>query len=863
MSSFTIGTVKIRVGADTTELSRGLEQAKSRLLRSGAQLQSIGANLTRSVSLPIAAFGVIALKAAGDIEALQKGLIAVTGSSEKAKIEFEKLREVAKLPGLGLEEAVRGSVALQAAGFSADEARASLLAFGNALATVGKGKTELNFVQLALTQLQNKTSGYGQEIRQLTEQLPQLRGALQNAFGTSESDKIAKLGITGKEVVQILTQEFAKLPKVAGGLKNSFENAGDAIKIALFNVGTSINKNFKIEELIDKIATKLIALSDAFGKLSPQAQKTILTIAGIAAALGPTIFVIGKIQSSIGIVTGLFAKMATGSLLSSSKIIFGLGPVSVALIGIGVAVAALIFYWDDLTASFESAKRESENFRNSMIFLNETLNGIIITGKFIIDIFADMFQSAFLFFQALSGEITFKEALARAKTEFYESGKEYGLEIAKGINDSNIKEKLSKLSELTGIQSPSGDRRNLYKGSSTSTNPTKVITATKVGTDKAELTALQELSKKFKEIDTLLKSGFITSLDSVNEKLSAVDSTASLLAGQGLKETSKEFQKLISIQNEVKKQQEISFVIKGDLNFPIDDIVIDVNKKLAEIDLSAAFGQNVNIAAEKIEVLKTGLQTLKTAGVDPADSAVVKMVKDLNALDGPKGFTLQTFFDIIGNAAQAAESKIKKALDGIDKNVKAANLAAAFGQEFSNISGNLGQSKIDQLEAQAQKEKAVVEKSVLNEKEKAARLLSIETKLATEKAKINKKAAIQNKALGIFNSLISTYEGVAKALATANIPLSIAIGALGLAQVAAIASQPLPSLAIGTNLVQNDGLANIHKGEAIVPAKIVEGGFKNFARQSERTIFEIIGKLTGPDLVFASQYSQPIANRLK
>lgn len=35
----------------------------------------------------------------------------------------------------------------------------------------------------------------------------------------------------------------------------------------------------------------------------------------------------------------------------------------------------------------------------------------------------------------------------------------------------------------------------------------------------------------------------------------------------------------------------------------------------------------------------------------------------------------------------------------------------------------------------------------------------------------------------------------------------------------------IPSLAIGTDLVQSDGLAKIHKGETIVPAKVAKGGY--------------------------------------
>ena len=162
-----IGNLFIRIGADTKKLDADLRAAQRQLKASANEFKSIGADLSQTVSLPIIAIGAGAVKAFGDLEALQKGLISVMGSAEAAGAEFTKLKEVAKLPGLGLEEAVQGSVNLQSAGFSADQAREALLQFGNALATVGKGNNELNLVVLALTQLQNKSSGFGQDLRQL------------------------------------------------------------------------------------------------------------------------------------------------------------------------------------------------------------------------------------------------------------------------------------------------------------------------------------------------------------------------------------------------------------------------------------------------------------------------------------------------------------------------------------------------------------------------------------------------------------------------------------------------------------------------------------------------------------------------
>jgi len=146
------------------------------------------------------------------------------------------------------------------------------------------------------------------------------------------------------------------------------------------------------------------------------------------------------------------------------------------------------------------------------------------------------------------------------------------------------------------------------------------------------------------------------------------------------------------------------------------------------------------------------------------------------------------------------------------------------------------------LENRQAKEKAQVLATVKNEDEKAKRLAEIDKKYAAEKAKLQRKQAIQNKIAGIFNAIVATFEGVARALALgpAGIPLIPFIKGLGLANVAAIAAAPLPSLAIGTNRVNRSGLAEIHRGEAIVPADVVQGGFSggrgNFVENLMATI---------------------------
>ena len=79
-----IGSIKIRIGADAKELQSELNKAAGILRKSSRQFKSLGADLSQSVTLPILGIGAASIKVFGDIEALQKGLIAVMGSAEAA-----------------------------------------------------------------------------------------------------------------------------------------------------------------------------------------------------------------------------------------------------------------------------------------------------------------------------------------------------------------------------------------------------------------------------------------------------------------------------------------------------------------------------------------------------------------------------------------------------------------------------------------------------------------------------------------------------------------------------------------------------------------------------------------------------------
>ena len=88
-----------------------------------------------------------------------------------------------------------------------------------------------------------------------------------------------------------------------------------------------------------------------------------------------------------------------------------------------------------------------------------------------------------------------------------------------------------------------------------------------------------------------------------------------------------------------------------------------------------------------------------------------------------------------------------------------------------------------------------IEQSKMNEEQKKAALLALDEKVAKKQAAINKKKAIAEKAMAIFQAIINTAAQVTKVIA--NPAMAAIVGALGAMQVAAIAAAPLPAMEHG------------------------------------------------------------------
>ena len=294
-SALTLDQVLGRVGGSLRNLGQGIA--------------SLGASLSVALTAPLTALGVLATRNAVTLDSLNRGLVAISGSADEASVQLRRLTGIAKLPGIGFQEAIQGSIRLQAVGFSAEEAEKALIQFSNAVALTGGGRDELNRITVQLGQLASKGKVLAQDLKPIIEAAPAVGVALRQAFGTVNSEDIQALGISTDEFLDKLVKQLGQLPRAAAGARNTFDNFTDSLFRATAALGEGIIP--VLTRLIQTFEPVIIGLANGFKQLSPSVQTVIVVFGALTAAIGPLLFVFGQFVAGIGGLISFFGRLFT------------------------------------------------------------------------------------------------------------------------------------------------------------------------------------------------------------------------------------------------------------------------------------------------------------------------------------------------------------------------------------------------------------------------------------------------------------------------------------------------------------------------------------------------------------------------
>src|SRR5690625_2937961 len=217
MAQATIGALRVFLGLDSAQFSDGLKNARGQLKNVGKSMQRVGRNMSAYVTAPIAGFGALTLKAAGDFEQAMRQVKAVSSATGE---EFEALREQAKELGattqFSASEAAEAMNFLAMAGMDANDI---LAAMPDTLQLAAAAQLDMGSAADIVT---NIMAGYGMEIDELTHatdvlvqaftnantDLPQLAEAMKyagpvaSAAGVNFEDAAAAIALMGNAGIQ-------------------------------------------------------------------------------------------------------------------------------------------------------------------------------------------------------------------------------------------------------------------------------------------------------------------------------------------------------------------------------------------------------------------------------------------------------------------------------------------------------------------------------------------------------------------------------------------------------------------------------------------------------------------------------------
>jgi len=341
------GILSIKIRADATPFERSLKSIGRNITAFSQKSLAIGRGISLGFTAPLMAVGATAVNAAADFDSLERALSGIMGGAGAAAGEMMKLKEAAKLPGLGFEEAVRGSVNLQAVGLSAEDARKTLIGFGTAIAASGGGAVNLASVTKQLTQMISKNRILQEDFGILQENVPLIGDALEKAFGTRNIEKVRETGIAAADFNMKLVASLQTLPAViaaTGGLRNNIDNFKDSLKFTQVELGKAILKNIDLEGALESISNTIEGMLNWWGSLSDAMQSNMINGAKYIAIAGGLLWVVGQLGSAIGTITMMFGQL-TNVMVRLNKVTGTYQILAGGWVTMALAAAAAIGYF--------------------------------------------------------------------------------------------------------------------------------------------------------------------------------------------------------------------------------------------------------------------------------------------------------------------------------------------------------------------------------------------------------------------------------------------------------------------------------------------------------------------------------------
>jgi len=855
------GIKEINSGIRSAENS--VKQFTRELGKMGTSLSKAGASLTKNITAPLsavtAAIGVLTLKTS-DYASKLLSLSEATGLTTNSLQEYEHIARTA--------------------GVSSDGLLNTTLKLSNRLDEISKGTGS---AAEAMDKLGISVTNSDGSLRGMEELFPQILGELNKIENATERNNIAQsiFGANIKDLAPVLSlsaEELANLRneahntgKVIGG--DALVNA-DKFRASVANMKSEFGVLFmqlsidtipiiqgtlipiireQLLPIVLSVTDKLRGLADWFNKLSPAMKSTVVVIGALIAALGPTLMLTGQLI--------LAFKSMTMTAATLTGVMKGLWAVMIAN-PIGLVTTAMAVFAGTVLYSKKKLEELDKQIMDIQAMSDRQKahqDQHAILKKIIED------------YEKLRGTDKFDPAEYERLTKALEDN---AIALTNCWRAYNKQSQLDELGEenrrrtIKGLKELTREEWERHKNTTAITDRQRKLNEEAAEKEKKlSEERRQQTEKRKAELASLV----LSHKDAIDKIV--LDDIALL---------DKEEEVEIAKAKTLKASEEELSAIRVHFHLRREKLEEEAtNKQIDEIDKQIEAHKKELEEIEKVEAekLKTSEETNKkwevkllNQIVDSAKSVVDSEKASLQDRKEQLEWWAETRYKILDeeysreleaaykNGADTSkvteyyENEKVKLANEINKNIieldkKLLNERISIFNTWSSIINDslskLGSvfnkfysNENKRLDKHYKEQREYIENNIVDEEERKERLEALKEEEEEKKLEIQRKQAAREKAFGVFSTIIDTSRAIVKTLADlgpiAGPIMAGVIGALGIAQTAAIVQTPEPFYDGGLIKGSRDGIV----------AQIGENNQDEIVLPLERGTEQIADKLT-------------------